>query len=106
MGNHYYGEWIADVERPGVHAVPDGTSNTIFYAEQIRHPDGDYLLTAVEHAAGSEDSRGLWQINAQAGDGSVRKGDWISDVSYESGQSGNAVAMETITIVHEGFMMI
>jgi len=43
-----------------------------------------------------------------AGSGDVRKGDWITDVTYEpaalSGQS--TVAMETLTIAHEGFFLI
>ena len=83
----------------------DGTSNTFMYAERYLLPDGAYLLTAVEHAAG-EDSRGLWQINVRPCEGGVHKGNWISDVTYEDLQDGNAVAIEPLTIAHEGIFLI
>ena len=126
MGSRY-GEWIADVERPqpgagynGSHllyqdvfipAVPDGTSNTIMVGEIIPSPGGEYLLTAIQHtgrpsASGGEDSRGLWQINVQPTAGDIQKGGWISDVSHGQLPNGNAVAMETITIAHEGIILL
>ena len=83
----------------------DGTSNTFMHAERFQFADAGYSLTSVQHAAGGEDSRGLWQINVQACDGSVRKGDWISDVT-DVLQDGNAVAIESLTIAHEGFSLI
>ena len=126
MGSRY-GEWIADVERPqsgadynGSHilyqdvfipAVPDGTSNTIMIGEILPRPDGDYLLTAIQHpgrpsAAGGEDSRGLWQINIQPTAGEIQKGGWILDASHGQSANGNAVAMETITIASEGILLL
>ncbi len=135
MGNRY-GEWIHDVESfqfavsednargdnyAGSHAlyqdvtvpVPtmmDGTSNTFMYAEKFQLPDGEYVLTAVQHHANEpssagEDSRGLWQINLEPGNGNIQKGGWISDVTYEA-SGGNAVAMETLTIAHEGLLLL
>jgi hypothetical protein len=40
--------------------------------------------------------------------GGVRKGGWITDVTYDSAGSLNqpTVATETITIAHEGFLLI
>jgi hypothetical protein len=135
MGNRY-GEWIHDVESfqfavsednargdnyAGSHAlyqdlivpgVKDGTSNTFMYAEKFQLPDGEYVLTAVQHhanepgSAGGEDSRGLWQINLEPGNGNIQKGGWISDVTYEASPGGNAVAMETLTIAHEGILLL
>ena len=84
----------------------DGTTNTFMYAERFQLPDGEHVLTAVQHAATGEESRGLWQINARPCEGGVRKGDWISDVTYESLQNGNAVAVESLTIAHEGLLLI
>jgi hypothetical protein len=136
MGNRY-GEWIHDVESfqfavsednargdnyAGSHVlyqdvtvpVPtmmDGTSNTFMYAEKFRLPDGEYVLTAIQHhanepsSAGGEDNRGLWQINLEPGKGNIQKGGWISDVTYEA-SGGNAVAMETLTIAHEGLLLL
>jgi Lysozyme like domain len=52
-----------------------------------------------------EDSRGLWQINVEP-NGNIQKGGWISDVTYEGLQGGTAVAMETLTIAHEGYWLI
>ena len=96
--------------------------------------DDGLLLPAVriddgEASNGGEDSRGLFQINVDPAqpdvdtfdcseltqwasgtplEGGVRKGDWITDVTYESvellGQS--TVATETLTIAHEGFLFI
>ena len=83
----------------------DGTSNTFMYAEKFQFQDKEHVLTTVQHAAGGEDSLGLWQINARACDGSVRKGDWISDVTYENLQEGNAVAVESLTVAHEGILI-
>ena len=129
MGSRY-GEWISDVERPqsgtpdqsgysGTHilyqdviipAVKDGTSNTIMVAEKFQFPDGEYVLTAVQHAgqtgALGEDSRGLWQINIQPSGGEIRKGGWILDVSHGPLPGENAVAMETLTIAHEGILLL
>ena len=132
MGNRY-GEWIHDVESfqfavsednargnnyAGSHAlyqdlivpgVKDGTSNTFMYAEKFQLPDGEHVLTAIQHDArepssAGEDSRGLWQINLEPGKGNIQKGGWISDVTYEA-SGGNAVAMETLTIAHEGILL-
>ena len=37
----------------------------------------------------------------------VPKGDWIADATYESGLLGQpTVATETLTIAHEGFLLI
>jgi hypothetical protein len=83
----------------------DGTSNTLMYAERYLLSDGAYVLTAVEHAAG-EDSRGLWQINVRPCEIDVHKGDWISDVTYEDMQNGNAVAVESFAIAHEDILLI
>ena len=136
----------------GEATIPDGTSNTVLFVERYGSPDGEYVLTAVQHVSqpeasvpetgdevligfefgdvnGGEDSRGLFQINVDpvqsdadtfdcseltqwaSGtplEGGVRKGDWITDVTYESvellGQS--TVATETLTIAHEGFLFI
>jgi hypothetical protein len=92
-------------------AVQDGTSNTIMVAEKFQLLDGEYVLTAVQHtgepgAAGSEDSRGLWQINVAPHGAEIQKGGWISDVSYERLPGESTVAMETLTITHEGIMLL
>ena len=134
MGSQW-GEWIADVERPQLFAAEgaargsvsvvsgdvfvklpgrtnasDGTSNTFMHAEKFHFLEGEHVLTSVHHAppagaAGGEDSRGLWQINIQPSEGGVSKGGWISDVTYEGSAGGNAVAMETLTIAHEGILL-
>src|SRR5215207_3675159 len=107
----------------------DGTSNTVLFSERYTRPDGEHVLTAVQHAsqtssAVGEDSRGLWQINLEPdqhgpnafehdqndggapSEGNIRTGGWISDVTYEDSQGGNAVAMETLTIAHEGLSLL
>ena len=83
----------------------DGTSNTFMFAEKLRLSDGEHVLTAVQHAAGGEDSGRLWQINVRPCEGGLHKGDWISDVTYERLQDGNPVAVETLTIAHEGILI-
>jgi prepilin-type processing-associated H-X9-DG protein len=57
------------------------------------------------HNPHGEDSRGLWQINvdpAQTND--VQKGEWITDVTYQSVDLLGQPATETLTIAHEGFL--
>ena len=119
MGSRY-GEWTHDVARfqfgaPEedviVPAAKDGTSNTFMVAEKFQLPDGEYVLTAVQHAgqpgaAGGEDSRGLWQINVAPYEGEIQKGGSISDVSHGQLPGENAVAMETLTVAHEGILLI
>lgn len=126
MGSRY-GEWIADVERPQsgaeyngsqilyqdvfIPAVRDGTSNTIMVGEILPRPDGEHMLTAIQHpgqpsGTQGEDSRGLWQINIQPTAGEIQKGGSISDVSHGQSANGNAVAMETITIASEGILLL
>jgi hypothetical protein len=68
----------------------DGTSNTVLFAERHLRPDGEHVLTAVQHGSQTY------------GPGNVQKGGWISDVTYERSSGGTAVAMETLTIAHEG----
>jgi hypothetical protein len=101
----------------------DGTSNTVLFSERHLRPDGDYLLTSVQHPAAEyegsflggvfvasgdvngtgEDSLALWQINVEPSQGSpdIQKGEWITDATYEG---GTTVAMEFFTISHEGFL--
>ena len=79
------------------------------FAEKFQHSDGDYMLTAIEHAGqsnsgGGEDNFGLWQINVD--EGSHHKGGWICDVTYEHSPTGTAAAIETITIAHEGMLLL
>jgi hypothetical protein len=110
----------------------DGTSNTVLLGERYLPLDGEHALTAVQHAShpgsGGEDSRGLWQINLETkhcgpnviendpyyavtpDEGDLRKGGWISDVTYsdvtcEASPGGTIVAMETLTIAHEGLLL-
>lgn len=85
--------------------MTDGTSNTFMYAEKFQLLDGEHVLTTVQHAAGGEDSRGLWQINVAPDEGAIRKGGWICDVTHEDLPGGTTVAMETLTIAHEGFLL-
>ena len=95
-----------------VPSVPDGASNTFMFAEKFQGPDGEYVLAAVQHYAtqassgGGEDSFGLWQINAEPSEASLHKGGWICDVTYEHSPTGTAVAIETITIAHEGMLLL
>ena len=101
----YHGSHILyqDVSVP---TAADGTSNTFMYAEKFQLPDGEHVLTTVQHSAGGEDSRGLWQINVAADADGVRKGGWITDVTYETLPGGTAVAIETLTIAHEGILLL
>ena len=102
---------------------PDGTSSTLMIGEVVRTEpwtaismaerggetgahdttDGECVLNAIQHASQPEAS----------------KGDWITDVTFERFDTGShaiyqdvvvpppetglAVAMETLTIAHEGF---
>ena len=101
----------------------DGTSNTVLLSERYLRPDDDYLLTSVQHSAAEyegsflggvfvasgdvngtgEDSLALWQINVEPSQDSpdIQKGEWITDTTYEG---GTTVAMESLTISHEGFL--
>ena len=95
-----------------VPAAPNGASNTFLFAEKVQGSDGEYVLAAVQHHAtqplsgAGEDSFGLWQINAEPNEGSLHKGGWICDVTYEHPPAGNAVAIETLTLAHEGILLI
>lgn len=78
--------------------------------------DKEYVLTALAHGAAGESAANKplyssvfaphWETTAGAGD--VQKGDWIADVTREPAalQGQSSVAMETLTIAHEGFLLI
>jgi hypothetical protein len=70
-----------------------------------------FTLTIRPESPAAGDSSGSvfgfhWETTASAGD--VRKGDWIADVTREPAAlpGGSTVAMETLTIAHEGLLLI
>jgi hypothetical protein len=72
--------------------------------------DKGYVLTArVEPAATKPLYSSMWvpHWDTTAGAADVQKGGWVTDISYGTaalpGQS--TVAIETLTIAHEGFFL-
>jgi prepilin-type processing-associated H-X9-DG protein len=57
----------------GEASIKDGTSNTVFFSE--RYPDGEYVLTGIQHGADDSGSSHSSGVNALMGDGSVRSTD-------------------------------
>jgi prepilin-type processing-associated H-X9-DG protein len=98
----------------GEATIPDGTSNTVLFGERYGSPDGEYVLTAVQHVSQpeasvpekgdevligfefgdvnvGEDSRGLFQINVDPAQPDVDTFDcseltqWASGTPQEGG---------------------
>ena len=77
--------------------------------------DKGYLLTSISHGATDQSQRGehvntpgalLFHFSSEPISQGVKKGAWITDVTYESGALGQpAVATENLTIAHEGFFL-
>jgi hypothetical protein len=87
---------------------PAAADHFRFDSEPVADNAVTFTAIAMAESGGAsstsgEDSRGLWQINVAPNDGNIQKGGWISDVTFEGLQGGTAVAMETLTIAHEGF---
>ena len=64
--------------------------------------DGLLLPAVLQTSAGGEDSWGLWQINVEP---NQYDPDAIASDLHDS-PTGPAVAMETLTIAHEGYWLI
>ena len=69
-----------------------------------------YTVTVDPSAAVNTPGALLFTFDREpvAREGGVQKGDWIMDVTYESvgPLGGPTVATETLTIAHEGFLLI
>lgn len=64
----------------------------------------DPLATGADHTPGAL----LFTFSSEpTAQGGVRKGDWITDVTYASAEllGQPTVAMETLIIAHEGFLL-
>ena len=64
--------------------------------------DGLLLPAVLQTSAGGEDSWGLWQINVEP---NQYDPDGFANDLHDS-PAGSAVAMETLTIAHEGYWLI
>jgi len=56
-------------------SIKDGTSNTVFFSERYGSPDGEYVLTGIEHGADDSQASHPGGANMLFGDGSVRSTD-------------------------------
>jgi Lysozyme like domain len=75
---------------------PDGTSNTFLVGERPLGPDGEYVLTGLQHVATDTSS---------GSDDMGRSFDLVfpTQTAFEQ-REGNAVATESLEIAHEGFL--
>ena len=56
-------------------SIKDGTSNTVFFSERYGSPDGEYVLTGIQHGADDSQTSHPGGANMLFGDGSVRSTD-------------------------------
>ena len=56
-------------------SIKDGTSNTVLFSEMYGGPDGEYVLTGIEHGADDGQTSHPGGANMLFGDGSVRSTD-------------------------------
>ena len=112
------GTWLTDVTHEDAPAG-DGTSNTFMYAEKYPLEDDGYVLTAIQHGSvdtlqggtdGAQNTPGalLFIFSQEPTAQDTASGSYVlyQDVVVPPIETGPALAVESLTIAHEGFWLI